>query len=179
MSLDHSPPSPADALKGLKQPVPQEFDIHIDADGSWFHEGGLIRRPALVKLFSSVLRREADGSFWLVTPVERGTISVADAPFMIISLAVTGTGADQQISFTTNVEDRVTLSSDYPLTMRQPPNGADGEAGMAAVPYIHVRDRLEAKVSRPVFYELADYATNNDEGVFGVWSSGSFFRLEP
>ena len=117
MSSDHNPPSPADALKGLKQPVPQEFDIHIDADGAWFHEGGLIRRPARVKLFSSVLRREADGSFWLVTPVERGTITVADAPFMIIALAVIGTGADQQITFTTNVEDRVTLSADHPLTM--------------------------------------------------------------
>jgi hypothetical protein len=179
MSSDHIPSSPSDALEGLKQPVPQEFDIHIDADGSWFHEGGLVRRPALVKLFSSVLRRETDGSFWLVTPVERGTITVADAPFMIISLAVTGTGADQQITFTTNVEDRVTLSADHPLTMRQPPIGADSEAGVAAAPYIHVRDRLEAKVSRPVFYELANYATSNDEGVFGVWSSGNFFRLEP
>lgn len=179
MSSDHSPPCPTESLNGLEQPVPKEFDIHIDAEGAWFHEGGLIRRPALVKLFSSVLRREADGSFWLVTPVERGTITVADAPFMIIALAVVGTGADQQIIFTTNVEDRVTLSADNPLIMRQSPNDADAESSLAAVPYVYVRDRLEAKVNRPVFYELADYATSNGEGVFGVWSSGSFFKLEP
>lgn len=179
MAPDQTPNSLADALKGLKQPVAQEFDIHIDAEGAWFHEGGLIRRLALVKLFASVLRREADGSYWLVTPVERGTITVADAPFMAVSLAVTGAGTDQQISFTTNVDDTVILSADHPLTMRQPPNGAEGDTTMAAVPYIHVRDRLEAKVNRPVFYELANCATSNDQGVFGVWSSGSFFRLEP
>ena len=66
------------ALRRLRQPVPQEFDIRIAADGSWYHEGGLIGRPALVKLFSTVLRREADGSFWLVTPVERGRIEVEE-----------------------------------------------------------------------------------------------------
>ena len=98
---------------------------------------------------------------------------------MAVSLAVTGAGTDQQISFTTNVDDTVILSADHPLTMRQPPNIAEGDTTMAAVPYIYVRDRLEAKVSRPVFYELADCATSNDQGVFGVWSSGSFFRLEP
>ena len=179
MVSDQTPNSPADALKGLKQPVAQEFDIHIDADGAWFHEGGLIRRPALVKLFASVLRREADGSYWLVTPVERGTITVADAPFMVVSLAVSGAGTDQQISFTTNVDDTVILSAIHPLAMRQAPSAAGADVTMAAVPYIHIRDRLEAKLNRPVFYELADYATSNDQGLLGVWSAGSFFKLEP
>ncbi len=169
---------PTDALKSPNAPLAQEFNIHIDADGAWFHAGGLIRRPALVKLFASILRREADGSYWLVTPVERGTITVADAPFIAVSIVVTGVGTDQQISFTTNVDNTVILSGDHPLTMRQLPNDAEGDITTTAVPYIHVRDRLEAKLTRPVFYELAGYATSNDQGVFGVWSSGSFFRLE-
>ncbi len=178
MSSNHRPHDSTDALKGLKQAEPQKFDIHIDAGGAWFHEGGLIRRPALVKLFASILRRNLDGSYWLVTPAERGTITVADVPFVAVSLAVSGTGNDQQISFKTNVDDTVTLSSDHPLTMRQPKNFGDADAGRAAVPYIFVRDRLEAKLSRPVYYELADYATSNNDGIFGVWSSGNFFRLE-
>ena len=179
MGPDHTKNRPADALKSPNEPVAQEFNIHIDADGAWFHEGGLIRRPALVKLFASILRREADGSYWLVTPVERGTITVADAPFIAVSIAVTGVGIDQQISFTTNVDNTVILSADHPLTMRQLPDDAKGDSTTATVPYVHVRDRLEAKLNRPVFYELAGYATSNDQGVFGVWSSGSFFRLEP
>lgn len=178
MSSDQRPQNTADALKALKQAEPQKFDIHIDADGAWFHEGGLIRRPALVKLFASILRRNLDGSYWLVTPTERGTITVADAPFMAVSLAVSGTGNDQQISFKTNVDDTVTLSSEHPLIMRQPKKVGDANSCRVAVPYIFVRDHLEAKLNRPVFYELAEYATSNDEGVFGVWSGGNFFRLE-
>ncbi len=178
MASDQATNSSANVLRGLKQPVAQEFNIHIDCDGAWFHEGGLIRRPALVKLFASILRREADGSYWLVTPVERGTITVADAPFIAVSLAVIGAGIDQQISFTTNVDDTVILSADHPLTVRQLPNGVESAVTKPAVPYIHVRDGLEAKLNRPVFYELADYATRNGQGLFGVWSSGNFFRLE-
>ena len=158
--------------------MPQKYDIHIDIDGSWFHEGGLIRRQALIKLFASALRREADGSYWLVTPVERGTITVADVPFMATALTVTGYGAEQQISFTTNVDDRVVLSSEHPLKMRLMPGASNFDKTMALAPYIMIRDRLEAKLNRPVFYELAEYATTNDQGVFGVWSSGRFFRLE-
>ena len=178
MKSRNKPHAGADALKGLKRPAPQVFDIYIDADGEWFHEGGLIRRPALVKLFASVLCREADGSYWLVTPVERGTITVADAPFMAIALSVTGSGIEQQISFTTNVEDLVVLSSDHPLTMRQPSVASEDNIATGVAPYILVRDRLEAKLNRSVFYELAEYVTSNDQGEFGVWSSGSFFRLE-
>ena len=90
-------------LQKLHQPVPQEFDIRIAADGSWFHEGGLIGRPALVKLFASVLQREADGTYWLVTPVERGRIEVEDAPFIGVSVNIEGKGLEQQITITTNV----------------------------------------------------------------------------
>jgi hypothetical protein len=161
------------AFKELRQPTPQEFDIRIAADGSWYHEGGLIGRPALVKLFSTVLRREADGSYWLVTPVERGRIEVEDAPFIITSLAVSGEGEARQLTFRTNVDDEVELGPDNALTMRMPPQGGDDLR-----PYIMVRDGLEALVARPVFYELAEMSQPGPDGLLGVWSGGAFFALE-
>lgn len=162
-----------DPLARLRQPEPQVFDIHIAADGSWYHEGGLIGRKPLVKLFASVLRREADGSFWLVTPVERGRITVEDAPFVITAMQVAGTGPDQVIRFTSNVDDEVTLSSAHPLKMR----GHD--AGDDLRPYVNIRDGLEACLSRPVFYELAGLAVDaaEDDNTLGVWSDGTFFPL--
>ena len=161
------------AFKELRQPTPQEFDIRIAADGSWYHEGGLIGRPALVKLFSTVLRREADGSYWLVTPVERGRIEVEDAPFIITSLTVSGEGGTSRLTFRTNVDDEVHLGPDNPLAMRVPPQG-----GGDLRPYIMVRDGLEALVARPVFYELAEMSEPGPDGLLGVWSGGSFFPLE-
>ena len=162
------------ALRRLRQPVPQEFDIRITADGSWYHEGGLIGRPALVKLFSTVLRREADGSFWLVTPVERGRIEVEDAPFIITAVDMTGDGEDQQLRFRTNVDDEVVLGPENPLVMRPV---AGGDAGDLR-PYVSVRDGLEALVARPVFYELAGISIAGPDGRLGVWSGGLFFALE-
>jgi hypothetical protein len=180
-------PEAKTAFKGLAQPHPQVFDIQITDDGSWYHEGGLIRRPALVKLFASVLQRADDGSFWLVTPVERGTITVADAPFIVVAMTVDGAGPGQVIRFWTNVEDEIVLSVANPLQMRAPltgslamarDGGGDSGGDKIAVPYLIVRSGLEAKVSRPVYYELAALAVSGDDGVFGVWSSGAFFRLE-
>ena len=160
------------ALRDLHQPEPQEFDIRITADGSWYHEGGIIGRPALVKLFASVLRRESDGSFWLVTPVERGRITVDDAPFIVTAMTVTGQGEHQTITFTTNVDDQVTLSPSHNLVMRNHAAGDDIR------PYIMVRDGLEACLSRPVFYELAALAVDGpDDDSLGVWSDGAFFTL--
>ena len=161
------------AFKELRQPTPQEFDIRIAADGRWYHEGGLIGRPSLVKLFSTVLRREADGSYWLVTPVERGRIEVEDSPFIITALAVSGEGEARQLTFRTNVDDEVHLGPGNPLAMRMPPRGGDGLR-----PYIMVRDGLEALVARPVFYELAEMSQPGPDGLLGVWSGGAFFALE-
>jgi len=162
-----------EAFRKLRQPVPQEFDIRIAADGSWYHEGGLIGRPALVRLFSTVLRREEDGSFWLVTPVERGRIEVEDAPFVITGTTIAGDGRDQIISFRTNVDDEVTLGPDHPLVMRQPAGG-----GADQRPYVLVRGGLEGLVARPVFYELAERSVTGPDGRLGVWSNGAFFALE-
>ena len=146
------------AFKELRQPTPQEFDIRIAADGNWYHEGGLIGRPALVKLFSTV---------------ERGRIEVEDAPFIITALAVSGEGEAQQLTFRTNVDDEVHLGPGNPLVMRLPSQG-----GEDLRPYIEVRDGLEARVARPVFYELAEMSQPGPDGLLGVWSGGAFFALE-
>ena len=188
------PEGPGDALRQISKPTPQAFDIRIAADGCWYHEGGLIGRPALVKLFASVLQREADGSYWLVTPIERGTIMVEDAPFIITAMSCDGDGRDQKIRFTTNVDDTILLGWDHPLVMR-PPVGSDasldagpdtgsgrqaslGDAPPELRPYVKVRGALEALMARPVFYEIAEQSVAGADGRFGVWSDGVFFPLE-
>lgn len=157
--------------------VEQQFHIKIAGDGKWFHEGGEIRRKALVKLFSSVLKRDSDGIFWLETPVEKGRIQVEDAPFIATALTVDWTdgsssGIHPLLRFTTNVDDHVPLDAKHPLQMLPSPDGS----GMR--PYIEVRDGLLAKLSRPVYYELAARAVAGDGGRTGVWSYGHFFFLE-
>ena len=151
-----------------------DFDIRIARDGTWFHQGSPIRRLALAKLFSTVLRREGDGSYWLVTPVERGRIIVEDAPFVAVELDATGEGKDQVISFRTNLDHSVTLGDDHPLRVETDP--ATGEPS----PYVTVRPGLEARLARSVFYHLV--ALGADETIdgnpaFGVWSTGRFFPL--
>ena len=180
------PEGPGDALRQISKPTPQAFDIRIAADGCWYHEGGLIGRPALVKLFASVLQREADGSYWLVTPIERGTIMVEDAPFIITAMSCDGDGRDQKIRFTTNVDDTILLGRDHPLVMRPPASSDAGSGRQASLgdaspelrPYVKVRGALEALVARPVFYEIAEQSVAGADGRFGVWSDGVFFSLE-
>lgn len=157
--------------------VEQQFNIKIAGDGRWFHDGGEIRRKALVKLFSTVLKRDSDGVFWLETPVEKGRIEVEDAPFIATALTVDqtdGTTPDTQpaLYFTTNVDDHVPLDTAHPLHMLPSSDGS----GLR--PYIEVRDGLFAKLSRPVYYELAARAIAGDDGRLGVWSHNHFFTLE-
>lgn len=172
-----NPDGPDDALRQIRQPEAQRFDIRIASDGNWFHEGGLIGRPALVKLFATVLRREPDGSYWLVTPAERGTITVDDVPFIVVAMQCEGDGKQQQIRFNTNVEDTFLLGPDHPLQMRgQHTERAVDEDGLR--PYVLVRDNLQARLARPVFYELVALSVAGDDGRFGVWSDGMFFPLE-
>jgi len=189
-STDISQSDQAQALRGVARPTPQDFDIRIAADGNWYHEGGLIGRPALVKLFASVLCREDDGSYWLVTPVERGRIKVDDVPFIIVAAGFEGGGENQLITLKSNVGDEIilgeaqviTLSSNvgeeitlgeaHELVMRQNGGGED------AKPYVSVRPGLEGRLARPVYYELAERSTAGPDGRFGVWSAGRFFALE-
>ena len=150
-----------------------DFDFRIARDGTWFYRGSPIGRKPLVRLFSTVLRREDDGSYWLVTPVERGRITVDDAPFVAVEMQVSGAGRDQKLAFRTNVDDWVTADESHPITLRE---GADG----APAPYIRVRGELDALIARPVFYDLIDLAEtrNEKEGAeLGIWSTGHYFPL--
>lgn len=151
-----------------------EIDIVIRADGLWFHEGSPIGRPELVRLFSTVLRKDPDG-FHLVTPVEKLKITVEDAPFQAVAVARDSDG----LTFTTNVGDTVRADADNPLRVE-----TDTVTGEPA-PYVHVRRGLEARIARAVFYELVDMA-ERVEDASGAWlrltSDGADFslgRLEP
>jgi hypothetical protein len=144
-------------------------DIAIDVDGRWYYRGSEIRRPEMVKLFSTVLRRDAD-AFVLVTPAERLTIEVADAPFIAVDLDRRGAGRSQELAFATNVDDIVIADAAHPLVMR----GTEASPR----PYVRVRGGLDARLSRPVYYRLIDFATESDDGsALGVWSGGAFFEL--
>ena len=160
---------------GLKQPPRDlgDLDMRIARDGTWSYRGSPIGRPALVKLFASVLRREPDGCYWLVTPAERGRIEVEDVPFLAVALTVTGDGRVQQLIFRTNLDDIVAAGPDNPLRVETAANGEPA-------PYILVRERLEARITRPVFYDLVELGREErveDTIQFGVWSGGRFFRL--
>jgi len=153
-----------------------DLDIRIAADGTWFHEGRPIRRMPLVKLFASVLTREAGGDYWLVTPVERARIGVDDVPFLAVELRAEGEGAGQHLSFRTNLDEWVTAGPSHPITCRAQPGGCE------PAPYLLVRDGLEAKLSRAVYYELAERAvevTRDGRPCLGVHSEGAFFPLGP
>ena len=147
--------------------------MRIARDGTWYYRGSPIGRPALVKLFASVLRREPDGSYWLVTPAERGRVEVEDVPFLVVALTIDGDGRDQQLIFRTNLDEFVTAGFENPIRVE---TAASGEPS----PYIHLRRGLEARIARPVFYELVELAAEErvgDEMQFGVWSRGRFFHL--
>lgn len=148
------------------------IDIRIDLDGTWFHEGKPIRRPALVALFASILRREPDGRHVLVTPVEKRFIEVEDSAFVGVSVEITGNGQGQQVLVRTNLGDEAAVDNDHPLQMRDSP--AAGQAGQLA--YVTVRGRLEARLGRQAFYDLAE-AGEVVDGWFGVRSGGRFWRM--
>jgi len=151
-----------------------EIGMRIASDGSWFYLGTPITRVSLARLFASVLRREADGGYWLVTPAERARVSVDDAPFMAVELDVTGSGEAQALSFRTNMDEIVTADRAHPIRVDTDP------ASRAPSPYILVCDGLEAKLTRPVCYQLVDLGRVERVGGatrFGVWSKSEFFPL--
>jgi len=147
--------------------------MRIARDGTWFYRGSPISRLPLVKLFASVLRREGDGSYWLVTPAERGRVTVEDVPFVAVALEREGEGRDQRLIFRTNLDEIVTAGPAHPLRVD---TAADG----TPAPYILVRPGLEARIARAVFYdlvEIADTTAAAENEPFGVWSGGVFFEL--
>jgi len=151
-----------------------DIDMRIASDGTWYYLNSPIGRKPLVQLFASVMRREEDLRYYLVTPVEKCGITVDDAPFVAVAMAVSGEGRDQEIALTTNLDDTVTVDDRHPLRF------AD-EAGTAGLkPYVLVRGRLEALVARPIFYDLVALGTverQHDTDWFGVWSAGRFWPM--
>lgn len=150
-------------------------DMRIAADGTWFHQGSPIGRSEMVRLFSTILRREPNGSYVLVTPVEKLDIDVEDAPFVAVELKREGTGREAVLSFRLNVGDLVIADIDHPISLRAKGNGPR--------PYLSVRNGLEAVIARPVYYELANLAIEEDERpegteAVGVWSAGRFFPMD-
>lgn len=138
-------------------------DMRIARDGTWYHQGSPIGRQAMVKLFSTILRREPDGSFVLVTPVEKLDIEVEDAPFQAVELKVEGSGEDMRLAFRLNTDELLTAGPGHELRFEGPR------------PYLHVRAGLEALVSRAVYYELAQIALSNGTEPPGLWSNGVLF----
>lgn len=153
-----------------------DLDMEIRADGTWFYLGTPIGRKELVRLFSTVLRRDEDGRHYLVTPVEKVGIRVADAPFLAVEMSVEGEGEAQVLTFRTNVGDVVTAGPEHSLRFV-----LEGEDG-ALKPYLHVRGRLEALVSRAVMYDVAALGTTveiDGQAMFAVRSGGSVFPIMP
>ena len=153
-----------------------DIDMEIRRDGTWFYMGTPIGRVPLVQLFSTVLRKDADGKTYLVTPVERVGIRVEDAHFIAVEMNVSGEGAQQIITFRTNVGDVVEAGPENPLRFVDEP-----ETG-GLKPYVLVRGRLEALLSRPVMYELVEYGEEIDvdgRRMFAVRSKGEIYPIMP
>lgn len=145
-------------------------DMRIARDGTWYHQGSPIRRQAMVRLFSTVLRREADGRHVLVTPVEKLEIEVESTAFRAVEMSRDGTGRDQRLAFRLDSGDAVILGPDHPLSVVETETGPS--------PRLLVRHGLEAELTRSVYYELAELALAGEDHPSGVWSSGVFFPLE-
>lgn len=152
-------------------PFSGDLDIRIARDGRWYYEGSQFERMELVKLFSSILKKEGD-RYFLVTPVEKVGITVDDAPFVAVDFDVSGAGRDQIITFHTHVGDSAAAGPDLPIRVERDPD--TGEPS----PYVLIRSNLEALIDRKSFYRLVDLGTDHD-GWFGIWSSGRFFPIIP
>jgi hypothetical protein len=152
-----------------------DIDMRIARDGTWFYLGTPIGRPAMVRLFSTILKREGD-AYFLVTPVEKVGITVDDAPFVAQDFRVEGSGRDQSVTFTTHVGDEATAGPDHPLRVTRDP--VTGEPS----PYVMIRAGLEALIDRKSFYRLVDICVHHDHQGgrwFGLWSGGVFFPVIP
>ena len=153
-----------------------DLDMEIKADGTWFYMGSPIGRAALVQLFSTVLRKDEDGRTYLVTPVEKVGIRVEDAPFVAVEMDVSGEGANQSLTFRTNVGDVVEAGPDNKLRFVD----EDGTGGLK--PYLHIRGRLEALVARPVMYQMVEIGEEVEiegKAMFCVRSRGEVFPIMP
>lgn len=145
-------------------------DMRIARDGTWYHAGRPITRPAMVRLFSTILRREPDGRHVLVTPVEKLDIAVEATAFRAIEMESDGEGRDRRIALRLDSGDAVIVGQEHPLTIAADASGPS--------PRVLVRHGLEAELARPVYYELAEIALAEGHDPPGVWSDGCFFALD-
>jgi hypothetical protein len=148
-----------------------ESAMRIARDGTWFHEGSPIGRAAMVRLFSTILRREPDGSYVLVTPVEKLSIEVEDAPFVAVEVKSEGSNEGRDLAFRLNTGDLVVAGPDRPIRVEQTADGPH--------PYVGVRPGLDALIARNVYYELAEMALDEGGDPPRLWSAGTCFVLEP
>ncbi len=154
-----------------------DIGMAIRKDGTWLYQNSPIGRTALVKLFAAILRKDADGRTYLVTPDEKIDVLVEDAPFLAVEMAVSGCGAGQALTFRTNVDDVVAVGAEHPLRFCRQDLG--GGRGGGLKPYILVRGRLEALVTRAVYADLVALGVTRigDDGALGVWSGGTWWEM--
>jgi uncharacterized protein len=151
-----------------------DIGLEIRADGTWFYQGSPIGRMALVKLFARVLRRDEDGRTFLVTPTEKVDVVVEDAPFLAVEMQVDGTGPDQILVFRTNIDDIARCDTDHPMRF------VEEVVSGGLKPYVRVRGRLEALVTRALYYDLVELAVPHparDPDRLGIWSGGTWWEL--
>ena len=166
------------AARGASPPVDRwnpphcgHSEMRIARDGTWFHQGPPIDRPAMVRLFSTILRREADGHHVLVTPIERLDIDVEATAFRATQMTMAGGGEDRRIGLTLDSGDALIVGADHPLTIVETNEGPS--------PPVAVRFGLEAELTRPLYYELAEIPLAEGHDPPGIWSDGIFFSLMP
>ena len=150
------------------------LEFRIDRDGQWFYHGSPIRRKELLLYYASLLHRDEAGNHWLVSPFQKVMVAVEDVAFLAVELTVKDPGDAQTLIFRTNVDENVIVDSAHPIRVEH-----DSETGEPA-PYVMVRDGLEARMTRSVFYELAELAMDKQEQgehILGVWSSGTYFPI--
>jgi hypothetical protein len=165
LSAEHKLP-PVDQWSPAKS---GESEMRIARDGTWYHQGSPIRRENMVRLFSTILRREADGRYVLVTPAEKLFIEVEDTPFIAVEVKSEGEGRDRRLAFRLNTGDLVVAGAEHPLTF--------GGTTEAPHPTLLVRGGMEARVERTAFYALAEWAIGEAQEPMGLWSNGCFFTM--
>jgi hypothetical protein len=151
-----------------------DIGMKIRRDGTWLYRDSPIRRPEMVKLFAGVLRKDEDARTYLVTPAEKVDVEVEDAPFLAVEMEASGTGREQQLVFRTNVDDIVACGPEHPLRF------CEQQPGRGLKPYVMVRGRLEALLTRALMLDLVELIaeeTRQDRRIAGIWSGGAFFPI--
>jgi hypothetical protein len=165
---------PLPPVESWNPPYCGDIGMRIRGDGVWLYRDSPIQRPALVKLFASVLRKDDDGRTYLVTPAEKVDVAVDDAPFLAVAMDVRGMGRAQELVFRTNVDDVVVCGPEHPMRF------CEQDPGKGLKPYVLVRGRLEALLTRALVHDLAALEAEDERSgrrIAGVWSGRSFFEF--